>query len=111
MSTNDRRAAKAAYKERKPAAGVYAVRCAPTGEVWVGATPNLDAIQNRIWFTLRHGGDAFRSLQMACQEHGEGSIAFEALERLDEEVSPLRRNDLLKQRAAHWRATLQAQEM
>jgi hypothetical protein len=111
MSTSDRKAAKAAYKERKPAAGIYAVRCTPTGEAWVGAAPNLDAIQNRIWFTLRHGGDAFHSLQQACQEHGEEHFTFEELERLDEDVSPLRRSDLLKQRAAHWRATLQAREM
>lgn len=111
MTPNDRKAAIAASKERKPAAGVYAVRCAPTGEVWVGAAPNLGAMQNRIWFTLRHGGDAFRALQLACQEHGEESFTFEVLERLDEDVSPLRRNDLLKQRAVHWRATLQAGEM
>jgi hypothetical protein len=51
MTMNDRRAAKAAYTERKSVAGIYAVRCLPTGQVWVGATPNLDAIQNRIWLS------------------------------------------------------------
>src|SRR5262249_18716115 len=35
MDREDRRAAIAAYKERKPAWGVYAVICTATGEVWV----------------------------------------------------------------------------
>lgn len=108
MATSDRKAAKAAYKERKPAAGIYAVRCAPTGQVWVGAAPNLDTIQNRIWFSLRHVGSAFRPLQAAWKEHGEESFTFEELERLDEDVSPIRQKDLLKARAAHWQEALQA---
>lgn len=36
MTGEDRKAAIAAYKERKVIGGVYAVRCAATGEVWVG---------------------------------------------------------------------------
>lgn len=109
MSPTDRKAAKAAYRERKTAAGIYAVRCAPTGQVWVGAAPNLETIQNRIAFTLRHGGDAFRAPQEAAREHGQESVAFEILETLNEETSPPRQKDLLKQRAAHWLETLQAQ--
>ena len=35
MST-DRKAAIAAYKERKTIAGVFVVRCAASGEAWVG---------------------------------------------------------------------------
>ena len=43
MSTSDRKAAKVAYKERKPAAGIYAVRCTPTGEAWVGAGTRVES--------------------------------------------------------------------
>ena len=46
-----------AYKERKPKAGIFAVRCAPTGDVWIGESRNLDAQQNSVWFTLRNGSD------------------------------------------------------
>ncbi|MET4040164.1 hypothetical protein ABIC03_001849 [Bradyrhizobium sp. RT6a] len=46
--TIDRKAAIAAHKERKTVAGVYVVRCAASGEAWVGQAPNLDTIQNRI---------------------------------------------------------------
>lgn len=108
MTTDDRKAAKAAYKERKSVAGIYAVRCTPTGQVWVGATPNLDAIQNRIWFTMRHPGQFFLPLQSAWQEYGEESFTFEELERLDENINPILLRDKLKDRAAHWQAELRA---
>ena len=36
MDRSERKAAVSAYKERKAVAGVYAIRCAKTGEQWVG---------------------------------------------------------------------------
>jgi hypothetical protein len=45
---------------------------------------------------MRHVGSSFRPLQAAWQEHGEESFTFEDAERLAEDVSPLRRGDLLK---------------
>lgn len=109
MTTSDRKAAKAAYKERKSVAGIYAVRCVPSGQVWVGATPNLATIQNRIWFSMRHGNSSFPTLQAAWNEHGADSFTFEELERLDDGVNPYRRKDLLKERAAYWQGNLRAQ--
>lgn len=108
MNKDQKKAAVAAYKERKAVAGIFAVRCAASGEVWVGATPNLDKAQNQIWFTLRMGNSFYRSLQIAWTAHGEGSFAFEALEQLEEEESPYIRKALLKERAAFWRAKLGA---
>ena len=109
MTTGERKAAKAAYRERRSAAGIYAVRCAASGQVWVGAAPNLDAIQNRIWFSLRHLGSAFRPLQAAWKEHGEERFTFEELERLADDLNPILLRDLLKARAAHWQQTLRAE--
>jgi hypothetical protein len=111
MNTTNRKAAKAAYKERQSVTGIYTVRCIPTGQVWVGAAPNLETIQNRIWFALRHGDRSFLGLQAACREHGIENLAFEELERFDDDVNPLMRKDLLKARAAHWQETLQAEPM
>ncbi|MET4276026.1 hypothetical protein ABIB68_004682 [Bradyrhizobium sp. F1.2.2] len=51
--TIDRKAAIAAYRERKTVAGIYVIRCAASGEAWIGQAPNLETIQNRIWFSLR----------------------------------------------------------
>ena len=51
--TSDRKAAIAAYKERKTIAGIFVIRCKASPQAWVGQTPNLEKVQNRIWFTLR----------------------------------------------------------
>lgn len=108
MHREDRKAAVAAYKERKAVAGIYAVRCAATGEIWVGQTPDVDAVQNRIWFSARMGSDPCAGLQRAWNAHGATAITFEVLERLKAEDSAYIRNAQLKERAAHWRTALNA---
>lgn len=62
IGKEDRKAAVAAYKERKSVAGVFAVRCGAAGAVWVGGAPDLDKIQNRLWFQPKMGGCPHRSL-------------------------------------------------
>jgi hypothetical protein len=108
MNTYDRKAAIAAYKERKTVAGIYAIRCAATGQTWVGQTPNVDTVQTRIWFTLRQGNSPHRPLQGAWTAHGADSFTFEALERMDDEESSPALNSRLKRRAQYWRTTLDA---
>ncbi|BCP54649.1 hypothetical protein K32_32660 [Kaistia sp. 32K] len=109
MQRDDKKAAIAAYKKREDTPGIYAVRCAASGQAWVGKTPNLDAIQNRLWFTLGHGSCTSASLQKAWREHGEAAFAFEILERLEPEESAYIRNALLKERGLHWRSALGAE--
>ena len=58
MKTEEKKAARDAYKERKQVAGIFAIRCAPSGEVWVGQTLTLLTIKNRLWFMLTHGRPA-----------------------------------------------------
>eukprot|EP01036_Dinobryon_divergens_P059175 gene59175-78960_t len=43
MTSPSRRDLVRDYKERKSVAGVYAVRCAPSGEVWTAGSRNIDA--------------------------------------------------------------------
>jgi hypothetical protein len=105
----DRKAAIAAYKERKTIAGIYFVRCAASGEAWVGQAPNLETIQNSVWFSLRQGGHTCRTLQAAWNRHGEASLTFGECERLEDEETAYVRNALLKERALHWRAELNAE--
>lgn len=109
MKREDRKAAVAAYKERKSAAGIYAIRCLATGQCWVGRAANLETVQNRLWFTLRQGGHPHRGLQATWAARGADSFAFEAIERLEEEDLAYIRDRLLKDRLAHWRAILQAE--
>ncbi|MEH2591756.1 GIY-YIG nuclease family protein [Bradyrhizobium sp. AZCC 1721] len=107
--TSARKAAIAAYKERKTIAGVFVIRCKATSETWVGQTPNLEKIQNRIWFSLRQGSHPCCSLQAAWAAHGSDSLTFEECERLEDEETSYIRDALLKERALHWRVELKAE--
>ena len=107
--TSDRKAAIAAYKERKTVAGIFVIRSTTSVQQWVGGAPNLEKIQNRIWFELRQGSHTCRSLQAAWTAHGPDDLSFEACERLEEEATPYIRDALLKERILHWRAELGAE--
>jgi len=110
----DRQARKAAiteYKERKPAYGVFAVICNATGETWVGQSPHVDNHQNGLWFSLKHGGSPYGSLQAAWNTHGQEAFRFEELERLRDDFPALNRTSELKRRLAIWQARLQAAQL
>jgi hypothetical protein len=111
MDRQSRKEAIAAYKERDPAHGVYAVVCNATGEAWVGATAHVDTRRNGLWFTLRLGTSPHASLQAAWKQHGEAEFRFEELERLRPDFPALSRRDELKTRQALWRARLQASSL
>ena len=108
MKGEARKAAIAAYKERKAVAGVYAVRCEGSAEVWVGQWLDVETIKTRIWFGLRQGGNPNRAMLAAWQKHGEASFSFEVLETHEDNVAPYIRADALKKRAAHWCEALSA---
>jgi len=108
MHGEARKSAILAYKERKSAAGIYRVQCDAAGAQWVGHCPDLDTIQNRIWFGLRTGGAPNRHMQRAWHDHGARSFSFSVLEILPQDVSPYGRHALGKALAAHWQARLGA---
>ncbi len=109
MKTIDRKAAVAAYKERKVAIGIFAVRCLPTGQTWCGRALDLGAIQNRIWFMLRQNNSRHASLQAAWNEHGADAFVLEEVERLDDETLAYVRDRVLKERLAYWCAVKNAE--
>lgn len=109
MKGPDRKAAISAYKEQKVSAGIYAVRCIPTGETWIGSTPNLGAIWTRLSFGLRQGDHKGRTLQDAFDRHGPDGFAFEVVETIEEESDAHIQASILKKRLAHWRAELSAE--
>ena len=108
MEDEGRKAAVAAYKERKAVGGVYTVRCAASGQIWVGGAPDLSTIQNRLWFTLRLGSNSHRSLQDAWTTHGSEAFTFEVVEQLKDEDSSYIRNAMLKGLLTRWTDKLQA---
>lgn len=111
MTPQDRKAALAAYKERKSAAGLYALRCTATGECWVGRCLDLTKIQNRHWFALRLGNSPHRSLQAAWNAHGAEAFVCEELERLAEDEPDYVRDAILAERLDAWRERLGAQRL
>ncbi len=108
MKSETRKAAIRDYKERKPAPGIYAVRCAATGECWVGRAPDLATIQNRVWFTLRQGLHRHPALQSAWRTSGADAFTFEIVEEMDGDELGSARDRRLGERLAHWSETLRA---
>ncbi|RAK60611.1 GIY-YIG nuclease family protein [Phenylobacterium hankyongense] len=98
MDKSSRRAAIRDYKERKAQAGIFAVRCLATGEVWVAVSRNLGQQQNSVWFGLRGGGYPNRAAQALWNAHGEAAFSFEVVEAIeDEDLSAYARDNRLKE--------------
>jgi|SRR5579871_3737976 len=108
MDNARKKALQQAYREKKQLFGVYAVRCAPAGKVFVAASRNLDKQQNSLFFQLRAGGHPNKNLQALWNAHGEQGFAFDALEEVTDE-NPLLIDGLLKDRTAHWLKALNAE--
>jgi hypothetical protein len=87
MTETTRKAAVAAYKERKIAAGIYAIRCAAA--MRCGSAARLTfPIENRLWFTLRQGANPHRALQEAWNAHGSAAFTFDVIAHLRDEEDP-----------------------
>ena len=108
MDKAERKAAVDAYKERKVAAGIYAIRCVPSGECWVGQTADVSKIENRVQFSLRQGTHPHASLKAALQKHGAEAFTFDVVEEIGDIESDYMRASALKERQAHWVAELHA---
>lgn len=109
MDRQSRKAAVAAFKERKSQPGIYALTCRPTGEQWVGRATDLATIRNRLSVALKMASTPHRSLKAAAVEHGADAFTFEILERIEEaDASPALVGAILKRRLEHWREELEA---
>ena len=74
-----------AYKATTtPKRGVCAVRCTAADQIWVMASPNLEAQQRAIWFMLKSGSHVNRALQQAWNTEGEQAFQFDILATLDD---------------------------
>jgi hypothetical protein len=88
LSATERRERARAYKQSFPAMGVYAVRCAPAGAVWLGASHHVDGTLNRIHFELRQGTHRHAAMAGAWRTHGPDGFVFEVLERVKQRDDP-----------------------
>jgi hypothetical protein len=108
QSKESRREAIRNFKEQKPLAGAYAVRCTVTGQLWAGVSRNLDATKNGCWFMLRSGSHQEKSLQAEWNAQGEQAFEYEVLEALGDDVHSLNVASLLKEMKSMWVARLGA---
>ncbi|HNY39024.1 MAG TPA: GIY-YIG nuclease family protein [Bryobacteraceae bacterium] len=111
MNTADRKQAIKDFKARKPHRGIYSVRCLRTGTVWTGASRDLRAARNSLWFGLNHGSCLDRALQSEWDAQGEDAFEFSVLEALKEDVHELSVRDLLKEKQLDWAARLGARRL
>lgn len=104
----DQKKAAIAWKERQAKPGIYAVRCGAAQEIWIGQTGDLAKIENRIQFTLSHGGGSNPGLQAAWLRHGGEAFGVEVVEAIDGDQPAFAVRAQLKQRLAHWQKALGA---
>ena len=106
--TLDRREIKRAFKERKTAKGVFAVRCRASGESWVSSSRDMDSSRTGVWFMLRNDSHHNTKMQASWRTHGPDSFEFEVLETFDPELAPLLLDAALRDRQKHWARELNA---
>jgi hypothetical protein len=105
MATTDRKAAIDSNKTLKVPAGIYLLTHTGSGRRWVGHAADLDAIMNRILFTLRLGSHHRTDLQATWNADREG-LAFERIETFEADAAP--QGEALKARLRDWRVKLDA---
>lgn len=109
MDAARKRELSAAYKERRPRVGLYAIRCTPTGQVWVGLSRNLDAQENSLRFALRQASHPNRALLAPRADHGDAAFTYQELEAIDDQaLTPIGVKARLAEREQAWRAELKA---
>ncbi|WP_375691467.1 hypothetical protein [Pseudooceanicola sp. LIPI14-2-Ac024] len=101
----DKRAARAAWKDRTEAWVIYAARTG--GQVWVGISNDVAAAENRLGFTLRQGQCRVPGMQAAFDD----TLDVEVLEELDPELGPMARQEVARVRRDAWAAELGAGSM
>lgn len=75
---------KEAYKQQKFRIGVFQIRNAVNGKIFVGSSVNLDAIWNRNRSELNFGGHRNEVLQKEWKEYGGNNFRFEVLAELEQ---------------------------
>ncbi len=75
----------AQYKQTRPEAGVYCIRCAANGRSLVGSAANLAAIRNKLAFAASTGMTSAldHRLWPDVRRYGIDAFSFEVLEVLD----------------------------
>lgn len=109
-SRERRRELRAAYAERRPDAGVYALRNTATGRVLLGSSTDLGAVRNRLAFgqATNSTGVLDRRLVADARTYGLDVFVCEVLDTLDvrPDMTAAQIRDDLQALEALWRERL-----
>lgn len=106
MAAIDKRAARAAWKEREADWAICAVRIGAA--VWVKCVSDPAAFERRMSFMLRTGQGRGAAPGMMEAFREAGGVTVEVVERLDTDLSDMARETAAKDRLAHWAQRLDA---
>ena len=84
MDKESKRAASAAYKERRLVGGVYSITNRQTGEKHPFSAQDLRGAENRFRFMAQTDGCTVLSLQKEWSAYGPEAFFFEVLERIEQ---------------------------
>lgn len=106
ISNDEKRAARAAYRDRDPKWAICVLRVG--ARAWVKCVADPAALERRMSFVLRHGRGRGAPAGMAAAFAEAGALSLEVVETLDPDLSAMARETRIKARLAHWAAALGA---
>ncbi len=83
MKEQDKKLLRRTYKENPPDMGVFIIRNKMNDRCFVGSSPNLPGIFNRIKFELKIGTHKNKKLQADWKEWGLENFSFEVIDILE----------------------------
>lgn len=70
------------YKEQRAVGGVYAIKCAENGKLWLRGDTNLTGAENRYNFALMTGSCVAPKLATDWKKYGASAFSFVVLESI-----------------------------
>ncbi|WP_309118383.1 GIY-YIG nuclease family protein [Paenibacillus sp.] len=80
MDKEKKKALAAEYVLSERPAGAFRLVHVESGKSFVGTTPDVNAMKNRILFQLKMGSNWIKALQNDWNEYGEDAFRYEVLE-------------------------------
>lgn len=106
MEKEKRKALLEAYKQVKVYMGVYQLRNAVNGKLFIGSAPNLKSRELTLRMQLNEGKHMSAALQQEWKQYGPDAFAYEVLEQVEVKEDTDVKHELRALEAA-WKRALQ----
>lgn len=88
MNQQTKKEIKKQYKQSLTPMGVYAIRCAANGKIFIGSAMNVPGKLNSHKFTLDYGSHINKELQKDYTAFGNAQFSFEMIDTLEPKEDP-----------------------